>query len=272
MSKIYEFISCVFGIIKTNMNFKQSTFEEIIDSEKEMILTADERYGAYYINASEFNILLNEFIKSIDPDRFIFAIFLSQVKKHSTLALLSIVRLHNIQAMMDLRQVLEAGSCASYAIANKEKEDFADEKEDGILNASKILIKKRYDWLNEKYPSGSTFIKNMKNSINSSTAHSNIIYAYNNFNFNNLTGKFETPFFDIEDEYLVKTNLWMMGNIIMGLLDLFYGVVKDYGGVIFIDDFVQRLKNLEAENHKLKAEMMKTERYKNSLDKINQSK
>ncbi len=117
------------------MDFKQSTFGEIIDSERDMILTADKRYGAYYINASEFNILLNEFIKSVDLDRFIFAIFLSQVKKHSTLALFSVVRLHHTQAMMDLRQVLEAGACASYAIANTESADFADVGENGVLDA-----------------------------------------------------------------------------------------------------------------------------------------
>lgn len=253
------------------MDFKQSTFGEIIDSERDMVLTADERYGAYYVNAFEFNTLLNEFVKSVDPDRFIFAIFLSQVKKHSTLALFSVVRLHHTQAMMDLRQVLEAGACASYAIANKESTDFVDVGENGILDASQSLTSKRYKWLGEKYPSGSVAIRNMKESLNSSATHSNIIYAHNNFNFNDVTGKFETPFFDIEDEYLVKTNLWAVGNIIMGLMDLFYGVAKDHGGIVFADDFIQRLKTLETENHRLKAEMMETERYKKTTDKIIQS-
>lgn len=266
-----RFTSCVFAIIENNMDFKQSTFGEIIDSEKEMVLTADERYGAYYINASEFNVLLGEFIKSVDPDKFIFAIFLSQVKKHSTLALFSVVRLHHTQAMMDLRQVLEAGACASYAIANTDSTDFADVGENGVLDASQSLTNKRYKWLGEKYPAGSSAIRNMKESINSSAAHSNIIYAHNNFNLNDTTRKFETPFFDIEDEYLVKTNLWTVGNIIMGLVDLFYGVAKDHGGMVFADDFIKRLKTLEAENHRLKVEMMETDRYKKSLDKSSQS-
>ncbi len=109
----------------------------------------------------------------------------------------------------------------------------------------------------------------MKDSINSSAAHSNIVYAHNNFNFNDTTRKFETPFFDVEDEYLVKTNLWTIGNIIMSLVDLFYGIAKDHGGVLFTDDFIQRLKTLEAENHRLKAEMMETERYKKSINKAN---
>lgn len=118
------------------MEFKQSTFGEIIDSEREMFLTASERYGDFFINASEFNVLLNEFIKSVDPDRFIFAMFLSQIRKHTTLALFSAVRLHHIQAMMNLRQVLEAGSCAAYAIANIDKSGFADEEASYITGAT----------------------------------------------------------------------------------------------------------------------------------------
>lgn len=244
------------------MEFKQSTFEEIIESEKEMFLTATDRYGDFFVNASEFNILLNEFIKSVDPDRYIFAMFLSQMRKHATLALLSSVRLHRIQSMMNLRQVLEAGANAAYAIACTDEKDFADINEDGFLDASQSLTNKRYKWLNENYLDKSTFIRNMKNSINSSTAHSNIIYAHGNFRFEDGAKKFSTPFFDIEDEYLVKTDLWMIANVTMGIMDLFYGVNKDRNVLKFIDQFSSRLKALEEENHKLKALMMETDRYK----------
>ncbi len=252
------------------MEFKQSTFGEIIDSEREMFLTASERYGDFFINASEFNILLNEFIKSVDPDRFIFAMFLSQIRKHTTLALFSAVRLHHIQAMMNLRQVLEAGSCAAYAIANIEKSGFADIDENGFLDPSQKLTGKRYKWLEENYPAGSTAIYNMKNSINNSSAHANIVYAHNNFSFDEKTGKFSTPFFDKEDEFWVKTDLWQIGNIIMGLTDLFFGVNKDLDVIKFTDDFVPRLKDLEKENHRLKAMMMETDRFKKTQQKSGQ--
>ncbi len=246
------------------MEFKQSNGGEILDSEREMVLRGAERFGDYFINASEFNNLLQGFIKSVDPDRFIFAMFLSQIRKHHTLAFFSATRLHHIQAMMDLRQVLEAGSCAAYAIANPDKTGFADIDENGFLDASQELAKKRYEWLEEKFPKGSEAIKNMKNSINESTAHSNIIYAHNNFRFDSNQGRFETPFFDIEDDYLVKTDLWQIGNIAMCLMDLFCGVNKELGVIKFIDDFVTRLKKHEIANHKLKAEMMASERYKNA--------
>lgn len=246
------------------MEFKQSTIEDIIESEKQMVLSGTERYGDYFVNASEFNNLLQQFIKSVDPDRFIFAMFLAQIRKHNTLALFSALRLHHIQAMMDLRQELEAGSCAAYSIANPDVKGFADIDENGIADASQELAKKRYKWLEDNFKQGSDAIKNMKEAINQSSAHSNIVYAHNNFRFDGERGKFETPFFDIEDDYLVKTNLWQIGNVSMGLMDLLYGVNKNLGVIKFSDDFIPRLKALEVDNHKLKAEMMGTDRYKNA--------
>lgn len=244
------------------MEFKQSTIGEILDSEREMVLKGVENYGEYFVNAADFNYLLNEFLKSIDPDRFIFAAFLSQIRKHHTLALFSAVRLHHTQAMMDMRQVLEAGACAAYTIANTDIKDFADVDDQGIINPSDALTKKRYKWLEENYKTGSDAIKNMKDSINNSTAHSNIVYAQKTFKFNAKSGTFETPFFDMEDAYHVKIDLWMIGNIIMGLMDLFYGVNKDRNVIKFADDFIPRLKALEKQNDKLKNEMMQSDRFK----------
>jgi len=243
------------------MDFKQSTIGEILDSEREMVLKGAECYGEYFVNAADFNHLLNEFLKSIDPDRFIFAAFLSQVRKHHTLALFSAVRLHHTQTMMNMRQVLEAGACAAYAIANTDVADFGD-NDQGIINPSDTLTKKRYKWLEDNYKTGSDAIKRMKGSINNSAAHSNIVYAQKNFKFNAESGSFETPFFDMEDDYHVKTDLWMIGNVIMGLMDLFYGVNKDLDVLKFADDFIPRLKALEKQNEKLKNEMMQSDRYK----------
>lgn len=245
-------------------NFKQETIGDILTNEHEMVLHGAESYGDYFINASEFNLLLQEFIKSVDSDRFIFAIFLAQIKKHHLLALFSVVRLHHIQATMDLRQTLEAGSCAAYAIANPDQNGFADIDENGIIDAIQELTKKRYKWLEENFKKGSDAIKNMKTTINNSTAHSNIVYAYNNFRFDSKEGKFDTPFFDIKDDYLVKTGLWQIGNIAMGLMDLFYGVNKNLNVVKFIDNFIPRLKKLESDNNRLKTEMMKSKRFKNA--------
>ena len=62
------------------------------------------------------------------------------------LAFLSALRLHHVQAMMNLRQVLEAGAAAAYCIANPKVEDFVDIDEFGIMDPSKELTNKRYRW------------------------------------------------------------------------------------------------------------------------------
>jgi hypothetical protein len=161
--------------------FKQGTIEQILESEKEMVLTAPQRFGQYYEHAFEGAMFLTQFLKSIDPDRYVFGGFLSQVKKHHTLALFSAVRLHKVQSMMNLRQVLEAGACAAFAIANPDHKHFVDTDPYGILDPSQKLTRERYKWLKQNYSAGSDAIEEIKKKINESGAHANFISTYNNF-------------------------------------------------------------------------------------------
>ncbi len=243
------------------MDFKQSTFQEILDSEREMVLGAEERFGTYYVNAFRFSELLARSIKTVHPSRMIFVLFLSQVRKHHALALFSTVRLHHIQAKMDLRQTLEAGASAAYAIANIDRVDFADVDEEGILNPTQDLDRKRYKWLEQNFAEGSNAIKRLKDIINKSGAHSNIADAHSTFNFDDVSRRFDTPFFDIEDDYFVKSDLWLIANVAMGLLRLFFEVNRTLNVVMFADDFERRIKELSTDNDRLRAEMMQTEPY-----------
>lgn len=106
--------------------------------------------------------------------------FLSQVKKHHTLALLSFVRLHHVQGLLDLRWTLEAGASAAYAIANTNPEDFVDVDTNGLLDPSQRLASRRYKWLENNYKEVSDFIKELKDEINKYAAHANIIQAGRN--------------------------------------------------------------------------------------------
>jgi hypothetical protein len=246
------------------MDFKQSTFEEILDSEREMVLRAEERFGTYYVNAFRSSELLTRSIKTVHPDRMIFVLFLSQVRKHHALALFSTVRLHRIQAKMDLRQTLEAAASAGYAIANIDPADFADKDEEGILNPTQDLAWKRYKWLEQNFAEESNAIKRLKETINKSAAHSNIADAHSTFNFDDV----DTPFFDIEDDYFVKSDLWLIANVAMGLLRLFFEVNRTLNVIVFADDFEKRAKELSTDNDRLRAEMMQTERYQHTYQLI----
>ncbi len=238
------------------------TFKDIIKEENELILNAEKKYDTYFKNAANFNCLLQDFIKSVDPDRWIFIVFLSQIRKHHTLALFSTVRQHYVQACMDLRQVIEAGINAAYGIACSDEKDFMIKTEENIIQTPKKLFKKRYKWLEKNYITQSNFLKNQKEIINRSISHSNIVYAFINFDNSKLKkNKYLLSFFDKEDDYRVKTNLWFIGNLALGLMDLFFGINKDYSHIKFSNDFIDRLKKLEEENKRLKTEIMKNPRY-----------
>lgn len=239
------------------MNFEQSPFNDILNSEREMVLRGADRYGHYFINASEFiNLLYDGMIKSIDPDHFIFGIFLSQIRKHLTLSLFSAVRLHSVQTNMNLRQVLEAATCAAYAIANTDPADFAETRDDGTLNPSQKLAAKRYAWLNQNFSSSSNAIKLMKSCINEIGTHSNIVGAHNTFLYDQENKIFNTPFFDYENERSVKTELWQIANITLGIMDLIFGVNQEYATIIVKDDWADKFRILTTENERLKGEML----------------
>jgi hypothetical protein len=157
------------------MTLKQSTLEEIIESERKLMLTADQRYGNYSRHTRECAIFLSRCITSVDPDRMMFARFFSLMKKQLLLAVLSTLRLHKVQAMMNLRQVMEAGAAAAFAIANPEPEHFAKTDQNGLIDPSQDLTKKRYQWLARHFPAASQAIKEKKDAINNLAAHANIV-------------------------------------------------------------------------------------------------
>ena len=246
------------------MEIKPITVADIIETERQMVLHGAEQYGAYYINAFEFNNLFEYFIKSVNPNHFIFTMFLGQIRKHHLLAIFSAVRLHNTQAMMNLRQVLEAGSCAAYAIVIPNVSDFTIIDENEILHLSKELTTKRYKWLEKNFKKSSDNIKNMKKIINDSDAHSSIISAHQNFQATMDEGRYVTSFFDITDDYFVKIALWQIANVALSLFDLFRETNKKAGSIKFSDNFLSDLKTLGIENNRLKAELMSTDRFKNA--------
>ncbi len=248
------------------MEFKQDTIGDIIESEKQIVLHGAECYGDYFINASEFSNLLNSFIKSIDgPTKFIFVAFLFQIRKYLTLALFSAVRRHHIQSSMNLRYVIEAGQWAAYAMGNEEQEKFCSKDENGIILIEEKHEKAMYQWLDNNFRVKADETKRLKKIISGAGAHSNIVYAFQNFEMKPFhNAGFKTTFFDPEDDYRIKTDLWFVANTALGLLDLFYGVNQKYKVFQVADDFDAKFQQLVTENNRLRAEMMDTDRFKNA--------
>jgi hypothetical protein len=252
----------------SKMDFPQSTLEEIIESERTMALAARERFGRFYSHARGSAVFLSLCITTIEHDRMMFGRLFSFMKKHAFLALLSAVRLHKVQSMMNLCQVLEAGASAAFAIANPEREHFAGMDEQGILDPSPSFAKKRYQWLHEHYFDKSNWIRETKDRINSSTAHANVISADSVFRIVESGDEAKAPFFDIEDEYHIKADLWLMASVSITLMDSLYGVNQSLDVIGFRAGFGDDLSRFAAESNGLLAEMKKTDRYRATMEKF----
>lgn len=258
------------------MAYAQSTMEEIIDSERAMILDGSTRFGRHFEHARAATMYLSLCIVSVETDRSdTFGRLYSLMKKQHMLAFLSALRLHKVQAMLNLRQVLEAGAAAAYAIANPDVHDFVDIDQFGIMDPSQDLTNRRYRWLNEYYPAKSSWIKETKGQINVQTAHANIISGDSTFRVADGGDWVSTTFFDVEDEYFVKTDIWLISSVAITLMDFFFGVADDAarsGRAVmeFRPDFRQTVRGLANESNALLAELKASERYKAAMQKIEQ--
>jgi hypothetical protein len=245
----------------------QSTVEEIADSEARMVHSAPERFGDEYRVAWMTSILLSKCVVSIDHTRMHFGRFLALTKKHHSLAVLSIVRLHKVQAMMNLRQSLEAGCAAAFAIANPEDEHFFKLDEKGVVKSPQKLTDKRYRWLERNFNSKSDVIKAKKNLINDNHSHTNIVSSGSIFRLDDTGELANSPFFDIEDNHLVKCDLWLASTIALELADWFYGVNKGVNMIEFMPGFIETVQSLGAETDALRVKMIETDRYKAAMVK-----
>lgn len=246
----------------------QSNLAEILKSEQLLLVEAPQKYGDFFKHALESFKLLQSFVSSVKQDGWLFVAFLSHIRKHHLLALFSAIRLQHVQMAMNLRQVLESGTNAVYALANPNSNDFVHSTPEGLLETSDRLQDKRYKWLESNYPKGSDAIKTMKKMMQPQS-HSNIIDVHRTFKYEHK-GKsiwLATPFFDTENDFQVKADLWTVANVVMGLMDLFYGISLKYPHVGFSPTFVDSLQRIDKENARLKQIMMDTPKFKRA-DKI----
>jgi hypothetical protein len=137
----------------------------------------------------------------------------------------------------------------------------------GPLNPSAKLTKKRYEWLHKHYPQRSDWIKARKEQINISTAHANIVSSHGIFRADS-SDIIKTPFFDVEDEYVVRVDLQLIGSIALSFMDFLYGVNQGLNVIRFCADFAARVSHLGQENDALLTEMKQTDRFKRGAQKF----
>lgn len=193
-------------------------------------------------------------------EAWIFISFLGKVHNSLLLALLATIRKHDVQTNMMLRQALESDVLACYALSEPVIESFTTEDQDGLLSSRKDVRTRAYKWLEEEYEDHSVKIKHMKDVINESSAHSDIMQTPTNYEC--LQDMMWIFIFDKDDEHSVtKQRLWWIANIAFGLIDLFSIVAKKCPLIDFVDDFAKRMSEYGSDNRKWKTKLMSDPRF-----------
>lgn len=238
------------------MNFK---IEDLSAAENELIQKAHEDFGIIFDNANGLVSAIWHFTSSGDIKKaWIFISFLSNIQKSLTLSLLSTIRGHDAQSQMMLRQSLESSVLASYALYETNSDEFGTIDPKGALQMDEKVFDKARKWLEGNYKEYSEKIKFMKDTINTNAAHSNILVAMKNVDFKDIT--IEASFFDKPDKLITESQLWWIGNISFGLIDLFSKVIHDFPLVKLNDEVIIKVRELGVENEKIKQGLIKNPR------------
>lgn len=191
-----------------------------------------DKYGNAFSNAYDSTLLFSDLVMMPVTDCELFFRFYSQAKKYHTLSIISTVRLHRIQAKMDMRYFLESAANAVFALAHPDTRNYLDLRRNGVAEA-KSASTKAYAWLEEKYPGHSEWIKALKKDINDQTAHAHIMNSLHNYWFvSDYSTDVVTSFFDFEDDGLVKHDLWQAAMAGLRAAQLILDVRNDYGRFI----------------------------------------
>jgi hypothetical protein len=222
--------------------------------EHQKLIDAERQYGNSFVNAYNTTIVLSNIMMWPIIDCDLFIRFYSQMKKYHTLSLISSVRLHRVQAKMDLRYFLESTVNAAFTLAHTDTRNYFDYVENKINNAQKATSQ-AYKWIENAYPGHSKFIKDVKDEINGQTAHAHVVNSQHNFDFvPGQRAEIVTSYFDFEDDNLVKMDLWLCAKTGLYAIDLILAVQKDFGGFLPSSD-VDGLGQLMADNAAVQHEL-----------------
>jgi hypothetical protein len=137
--------------------------------------------------------------------------------------------------------------------------------QNNIITTPTNLAAKRYRWLEQNFKAGSDAIKAKKGLINDAQSHANVVSSDSVFRIADTGDVIDAPFFDIEDEYFVKTDLWLAASVALDLMDLFYGVNAGRNVIEFIPNFPAFIGRLQSDTATLRTEMMATTRYQAAI-------
>jgi hypothetical protein len=241
------------------------TLEGLAAEELRLVQTAEARLGHTYLMAREATILLSTFIGSVSRNQDLFVRCMAMLKKHHTLALLSVLRRHHVQGVMDLRQVVEAASSAAYALAHPEA-DYIDPDTGLLMNPQKVS-ERSYKWIGRAFPTQSANFKAIKDELSETGSHFNLVNSGRIVAEEPEAGFWKTEFFDLSDQHLQEVDLWRLIHVALAAMQLVVEVGKVHSGFRVAADFEGRANILAGDWKRLGERLMATPRHQEASAK-----
>jgi hypothetical protein len=245
------------------------TLEGIAAEELRRVEMAEERLGQAFLVSQEATFLLSNFIEGISADREVFIRSFALLKKHHTLAVLSALRGHHDQAVMNLRYVIEAASSAAYALAQPRGE-FVD-PDTGLSIEAQKTRERAYKWVAEAFPSHSADLKGIKDALSQTGAHFNLVNSARIVTEQAENGFRRTEFFDLPDQHLEEVNLWQITGVAIATMHLLDQVATAHGGFTTAATFHDRGNLLTRDWQAMRDRLTATERHQAATAKADEA-
>lgn len=101
--------------------------------------------------------------------------------------------------------------------------------------------------------------------INNSQSHANVVSSHGIFRIDHAGEEINAPFFDIEDDYHVKNDLWLTSKIALEMMSLLYEINQGRNVIKFIPQFSEFLSYLDQDTTALWVEIQGAERFQNAM-------
>ena len=224
----------------------QANLQALIEEEFARTMAAEEAYGSFATMAVDGLGILNSFIASISPTKLMAAAALSSIQKHMTLAFLSYVRLHIVQADFNSRRAIEYTSICAYLLTHDEPEKAITVDGNGKeLRSPKAISGTAYKWMDQNLPEHSRQLAEAKDFINDSTAHASIPTTDFTFDWDGIGADSEVAkasFFDAIDPDMVRFHLTGFTRLVYLILRTIIDASTANGdGFRFPDDIEARI-------------------------------
>lgn len=220
------------------------TLAEAIAQEDNRFWMADERLGPYTEMIRTGLTLLRESVLTITQGHYLAAALIISMQKSATLAFLSFIREHTIQGDANSRQFIECAVLAAYMLAHPDEDVVNVEGEPEAFQDPQKVRTKANKWLDSEQKEISELLREVKKAINESTAHATVYGAHFTFNWEESgpdSPAFVGSFCDLTPNEASKTWLTQLGRLIYMSAELLRRVNEQYGGIVFVEDFAERI-------------------------------